>query len=333
MRKVLLTGCAGFIGYHLAKKLLSNSFHVVGIDNINSYYDVKLKETRLENLNTDPNFKFYKKDLSDESNISFFSDNFDVVINLAAQAGVRYSIENPHSYTMSNLVGFANILEIARNANSQLIYASTSSVYGANENQPFKEGIIADHPIQYYAATKRANEIMAHSYSSMYEIKTIGLRFFTVYGPFGRPDMALFKFTKNILEGKPIQVFNNGQHVRDFTYVDDIVNGIYACIDYNFNGHLNWSAKDPSPEISNAPFRVFNLGNSNPIKLLDYIGIIEELLEKKAQIEFLPLQLGDVVSTESDISFAKNELGYNPRTNVREGVSNFINWYKDYYGY
>ena len=333
MRKVLVTGCAGFIGYHLAKKLLSNSFYVVGIDNINSYYDVKLKETRLENLNTDPNFKFYKKDLSDESNIAFFSDNFDIVINLAAQAGVRYSIDNPHSYTMSNLVGFANILEIARNTNSQLIYASTSSVYGANENQPFKEANIADHPIQYYAATKRANEIMAHSYSSMYEIKTIGLRFFTVYGPFGRPDMALFKFTKNILEGKPIQVFNNGQHVRDFTYVDDIANGIYACIDYNFHGHSNWSAKDPSPEISKAPFRVFNLGNSNPIKLLDYISIIEELLEKKAQIEFLPLQLGDVVSTESDISFAINELGYNPKTNVREGVSNFINWYKDYYGY
>jgi len=333
MRKVLLTGCAGFIGYHVTKKLLSNSFHVVGVDNINSYYDVKLKEARLENLITNPNFKFYKKDISDESNIAFFSDNFDVVINLAAQAGVRYSIENPHSYTMSNLVGFANILEIARNANSQLIYASTSSVYGANENQPFKEKNIADHPIQYYAATKRANEIMAHSYSSMYEMKTIGLRFFTVYGPFGRPDMALFKFTKNILEGKPIQVFNNGEHVRDFTYVEDITNGIYACIDYNFNNHLNWSSKNPSPEISNAPFRVFNLGNSSPIKLLDYIGIIEELLEKKAQIEFLPLQLGDVVSTESDISFAKNELGYNPKTNVRQGVSNFINWYKDYYGY
>lgn len=333
MRKVLLTGCAGFIGYHLAKKLLLNSFHVVGADNINPYYDVKLKEARLENLNTHTNFKFYKKDISDKSNITFFSDDFDVVINLAAQAGVRYSIENPHSYTMSNLVGFANMLEIARKANSKLIYASTSSVYGANENQPFKEENIADHPIQYYAATKRANEIMAHSYSSMYNMKTIGLRFFTVYGPFGRPDMALFKFTKNILEDQPIQVFNHGDHLRDFTYVDDIVNGIYACIDYNFDGHSNWSAKNPSPEMSNAPFRVFNLGNSNPIKLLDYIGIIEELLEKKAKIEFLPLQVGDVVSTESDITFAQNELGYKPVTNVRKGVSNFINWYKDYYGY
>ena len=333
MRTVLLSGCAGFIGYHLAKKLLSNSFLVVGVDNMNPYYDVQLKEKRLKILQEDSNFFFHQKDISDESIISFFADSFDVVINLAAQAGVRHSIENPHSYTMSNLVGFANVLEIARKDNSQLIYASTSSVYGSNDNQPFRERNIADHPIQYYAATKRANEIMAHSYSSMYKLKTIGLRFFTVYGPFGRPDMALFKFTKNILDDKPIQVFNNGQHVRDFTYVDDIVNGIYACIDYDFSKNLNWNAKNPSPEISNAPFRVFNLGNSNPINLLNYIEIIEELLEKKAQIEFLPLQLGDVISTESDISFAKNELGYNPTTNIRQGVINFINWYKDYYGY
>lgn len=333
MRTVLLSGCAGFIGYHLAKKLLSNSFLVVGVDNMNPYYDVQLKEKRLRILQEDSNFFFHQKDISDESIISFFTDSFDVVINLAAQAGVRHSIENPHSYTKSNLVGFANILEIARKDNSQLIYASTSSVYGSNDNQPFRESNIADHPIQYYAATKRANEIMAHSYSSMYKLKTIGLRFFTVYGPFGRPDMALFKFTKNILDDKPIQVFNNGKHVRDFTYVDDIVNGIYACIDYDFSKNLNWNAKNPSPEISNAPFRVFNLGNSNPINLLNYIEIIEELLEKKAQIEFLPLQLGDVISTESDISFAKNELGYNPTTNIRQGVINFINWYKDYYGY
>ncbi len=333
MRTVLLSGCAGFIGYHLAKKLLSNSFLVVGVDNMNPYYDVQLKEKRLRILQEDSNFFFHQKDISDESIISFFTDSFDVVINLAAQAGVRHSIENPHSYTKSNLVGFANILEIARKDNSQLIYASTSSVYGSNDNQPFRESNIADHPIQYYAATKRANEIMAHSYSSMYKLKTIGLRFFTVYGPFGRPDMALFKFTKNILDDKPIQVFNNGKHVRDFTYVDDIVNGIYACIDYDFSKNLNWNAKKPSPEISNAPFRVFNLGNSNPINLLNYIEIIEELLEKKAQIEFLPLQLGDVISTESDISFAKNELGYNPTTNIRQGVINFINWYKDYYGY
>ena len=225
---------------------------------------------------------------------------------------------------------FSNILELARKK-SRLIYASTSSVYGANENQPFSELNIADHPIQYYAATKRANEIMAHSYSSMYQIESIGLRFFTVYGPFGRPDMALFRFTSNILKGLPIQVFNNGNHIRDFTYIDDIVDGISACIGYVFSGDLTWDAAEPSPEKSSAPYRIFNLGNSKPVKLLEYVKIIEELLNKKAIVEYLPLQKGDVVSTESDISLAKRELGFNPKTNIKEGIGNFLEWYKDYY--
>ena len=333
MKKILITGCAGFIGFHLAKKLASEAYHVTGIDNMNSYYDVSLKASRLNLLKELKNFNFFKKDISTENIFDLSDMGFDVIINLAAQAGVRHSISNPHDYTMSNLVGFANILEVARNNKCKLIYASTSSVYGANENQPFSETKIADHPIQYYAATKRANEILAHSYSSMYDLETLGLRFFTVYGPFGRPDMALFKFTKNILDGNPIQVFNNGNHVRDFTYIDDIVDGIAACINYKFKSTLQWDAKNPSPEYSNAPFRVFNLGNSNPIKLLDYIKYIEEELGIKAIIEFLPLQTGDVVSTESDITLANNELRYSPKINVQEGIRNFIAWYKSYYGY
>ena len=331
MKRILLTGCAGFIGYHLAKRLLSDSYIVIGIDNMNSYYDVSLKESRLSGLIEEPNFSFINQDISSESILSLIPEDIDIIINLAAQAGVRNSINKPSDYTSSNLVGFSNILELARKKKSRLIYASTSSVYGANENQPFSELNIADHPIQYYAATKRANEIMAHSYSSMYQIESIGLRFFTVYGPFGRPDMALFRFTSNILRGLPIQVFNNGNHIRDFTYIDDIVDGISACISYVFSGDLTWDATEPSPEKSSAPYRIFNLGNSKPVKLLEYIKIIEELLNKKAIVEYLPLQKGDVVSTESDISLAKRELGFNPKTNIREGITNFLQWYKDYY--
>lgn len=331
MKRILLTGCAGFIGYHLAKRLLSDSYIVVGIDNMNSYYDVTLKESRLSGLIEEPNFSFINQDISSESILSLIPEDIDIIINLAAQAGVRNSINNPSDYTSSNLVGFSNILELARRKKSRLIYASTSSVYGANENQPFSESNIADHPIQYYAATKRANEIMAHSYSTMYQIESIGLRFFTVYGPFGRPDMALFKFTSNILKGLPIQVFNNGNHIRDFTYIDDIVDGITACISYIFSEDITWDAANPSPEKSSAPYRIFNLGNSKPVKLLEYVKIIEELLNKKAIVEYLPLQKGDVVSTESDISLAKRELGFNPKTNIKEGIGNFLEWYKDYY--
>ena len=331
MKNILLTGCSGFIGYHLAKKLLSKSYKVIGIDNMNSYYDVSLKESRLNYLINEPNFDFINVDISSQSLLTLINDDIDIIINLAAQAGVRHSIDRPSDYTTSNLVGFSNILELARTKNSRVIYASTSSVYGANENQPFSELNIADHPIQYYAATKRANEIMAHSYSAMYKIESIGLRFFTVYGPFGRPDMALFKFTENILKGLPIQVYNNGNHIRDFTYIDDIVEGIIGSINYTFSDDLIWDPNNPSPEKSNAPYRIFNLGNSQPIKLMKYISIIEELLEKKAIIEYLPLQKGDVVSTESDISLARRELGYYPKTNVKEGIGNFIKWYKDYY--
>ncbi len=331
MKRILLTGCSGFIGYHLAKRLLLDSHIVIGIDNMNSYYDVSLKESRLSGLIEQPNFSFINQDISSENILNLIQEDVDIIINLAAQAGVRHSINNPGDYTLSNLVGFSNILELARRKKSRLIYASTSSVYGANKNQPFSELNIADHPIQYYAATKRANEIMAHSYSSMYQIESIGLRFFTVYGPFGRPDMALFKFTSNILKGLPIQVFNNGNHIRDFTYIDDIVEGIVACIGYTFSENITWDASEPSPEKSSAPYRIFNLGNSKPVKLLEYVKIIEKLLNKKAIVEYLPLQKGDVVSTESDISLAKKELGYNPKTNVEEGIHNFLQWYKDYY--
>ncbi len=331
MKRILLTGCSGFIGYHLAKRLLLDSHIVIGIDNMNSYYDVSLKESRLSDLIEQPNFSFINQDIASENILNLIQEDVDIIINLAAQAGVRHSINNPGDYTLSNLVGFSNILELARRKKSRLIYASTSSVYGANKNQPFSELNIADHPIQYYAATKRANEIMAHSYSSMYQIESIGLRFFTVYGPFGRPDMALFKFTSNILKGLPIQVFNNGNHIRDFTYIDDIVEGIIACIGYTFSENITWDASEPSPEKSSAPYRIFNLGNSKPVKLLEYVKIIEKLLNKKAIVEYLPLQKGDVVSTESDISLAKKELGYNPKTNVEEGIQNFLQWYKDYY--
>tara|TARA_B100000212_G_scaffold126699_1_gene95026 strand:- start:6818 stop:7819 length:1002 start_codon:yes stop_codon:yes gene_type:complete len=331
MKRILLTGCSGFIGYHLAKRLLLDSYIVIGIDNMNSYYDVSLKESRLSGLIKQPNFNFINQDISSENILNLIQEDVDIIINLAAQAGVRHSINNPGDYTLSNLVGFSNILELARRKKSRLIYASTSSVYGANENQPFSELNIADHPIQYYAATKRANEIMAHSYSSMYQIESIGLRFFTVYGPFGRPDMALFKFTSNILKGLPIQVFNNGNHIRDFTYIDDIVEGIVACIGYTFSENITWNASEPSPEKSSAPYRIFNLGNSKPVKLLEYVKTIEKLLNKKAIVEYLPLQKGDVVSTESDISLAKKELGYNPKTDVEEGIHNFLQWYKDYY--
>ena len=330
--RILITGCAGFIGFHLALKLLEGGFEVKGIDNLNEYYEVSLKKNRLAVLKNFSNFSFLHLDItSDKFNKTAELDNFDICVHLAAQAGVRYSIENPGAYTQSNLVGFANILELARKFKLKLIFASTSSVYGANENFPFSENNIADHPIQYYAATKRANELMAHSYSFMYELETIGLRFFTVYGPYGRPDMALFKFTKNILENKPIDVYNNGDHLRDFTYVDDIVNGIFLAIKFKFSGTSGWDPIFPSPQFSSANFKIFNLGNNQPVKLMEYINIIEDLLNKKAQINFLPLQAGDVVQTQADISISSKELGYYPKVNVKDGVKKFIHWYLDYY--
>ena len=330
--KVMITGSAGFIGFHLALKLLKKGFEVRGIDSLNDYYDVSLKKNRLAVLKNFSNFSFINIDITSEKlDKTSKLDGFDVCVHLAAQAGVRYSIENPNAYTQSNLVGFANILELVRNHKLRLIFASTSSVYGANENFPFSENKIADHPIQYYAATKRANELMAHSYSFMYDLETIGLRFFTVYGPYGRPDMALFKFTKNILEDKPIEVYNNGDHLRDFTYVDEIVNGILLSIKFKFPETSLWNPISPSPQFSSARFKIFNLGNNQPIKLMEYINLIEECLNKKANIDFLPLQAGDVVQTQADISISSKELGYYPKVDVKDGIKKFIDWYLDYY--
>ncbi len=331
---ILVTGSAGFIGFHISNLLLKEGTNVFGIDNINDYYDRDIKFKRIELLSNYQNFTFEKIDISDHSLMEskFENESFDMVIHLAAQAGVRYSIENPFAYAESNLLGFTNILEICRYKEiKKIIYASTSSVYGANTNMPFSERNIADHPIQFYAATKRANELMAHSYSSMYGLHTIGLRFFTVYGPWGRPDMALFKFTKNILNGKPIDVFNNGKHVRDFTYIDDIVNGIYGAVRRDCSGSSEWNSGNPSPENSSAPYEIYNLGNSKPVKLMDYINEIEKNLGIEAKINFLPLQKGDVVKTESDITLAKANLGYNPKINIEDGVKQFIDWYKKYY--
>ena len=327
MKNILLTGCSGFIGYHLAKKLLSKSYKVIGIDNMNSYYDVSLKESRLNYLINEPNFDFINVDISSQSLLTLINDDIDIIINLAAQAGVRHSIDRPSDYTTSNLVGFSNILELARTKNSRVIYASTSSVYGANENQPFSELNIADHPIQYYAATKRANEIMAHSYSAMYKIESIGLRFFTVYGPFGRPDMALFKFTENILKGLPIQVYNNGNHIRDFTYIDDIVEGVVRASDDIAVSDNSWSSDHPNPDTSLAPFRIFNIGNNQPVKLGGYIKAIEEALNKTALKKMLPLHPGDVPDTYADSSKLAQNLGYQPSTPVKEGVKQFVKWF------
>ena len=331
---VLVTGAAGFIGFHVSKKLLKDGYQVIGIDSINEYYDTSIKYSRLKILNEFSQFTFYKCNIEnyDELRELLEGCNLSGIIHLAAQAGVRYSIENPFEYSRSNLAGFTSILEIARSFKiNHLVYASTSSVYGANENLPFSERNIADHPIQFYAATKRANELMAHSYSALFQLPSTGLRFFTVYGPWGRPDMALFKFTKNILAGEEIEVFNNGNHIRDFTYIDDIVDGILRAFGSPATPNEAWDSQNPEPNSSFAPFKIYNIGNSKPIKLLQYIELIERKLNKKAKIKFFPLQPRDVVSTKSDISSLSAELGYNPTIDVKIGVSNFIDWYLEYY--
>ena len=331
MKTILVTGSAGFIGFHLSKLLLSRGYSVIGLDNLNNYYDVQLKESRLKILKKSKNFSFTQLNLENlDKKEHFKNTKIDAVINLAAQAGVRHSIDCPGDYTNSNLVGFFNILEFVRDNIPRLIFASTSSVYGANTNFPFNESRGADHPIQFYAATKKANELMAHAYSSMYGLEAIGLRFFTVYGPYGRPDMALFKFTKNILAGKPIKLFNNGNHVRDFTYVDDIVEGIFLSLEYKFKSK-GWDSDNPDPQHSKSKYRIYNLGNNKPIKLLDYLGAIENELGIKAKVEYLPLQQGDVIETQSDITHAINDLSYNPKVSIESGVKEFINWYKNYY--
>ncbi|MDC1191210.1 NAD-dependent epimerase [Gammaproteobacteria bacterium] len=332
--KILVTGAAGFIGSHLSNSLLNRGNTVFGIDNLNDYYDVSLKKSRLENLIKNDLFTFLEIDIANKKAIDdiFKNYKFDKVVNLAAQAGVRYSIKNPHAYIESNILGFMNILEGCRhNEVKHLVYASSSSVYGANETMPFSVHDNVDHPLSLYAATKKSNELMAHTYSHLYELPTSGLRFFTVYGPWGRPDMALFMFTKAILEDKPIDVFNHGNMMRDFTYVDDIVNGIERVLDRNAESNKHWSGKNPDPGTSRAPWKIYNIGNSDPIKLMDFIKAIEVSTGKKAIINKMPMQPGDVPATYADILTLKEDVGYEPSTSINEGVAIFVKWYREYF--
>jgi UDP-glucuronate 4-epimerase len=334
--KILVTGAAGFIGFHTARKLLVRGDEVVGLDSLNAYYDVSLKRARLELLSRESGFRFEQLDLAyDRALAQLFSrEKFARVVHLGAQAGVRYSLEEPHSYVRSNIVGTLNVLEGCRhNAVEHLVYASTSSVYGANTHMPFSVHDHAAHPLSLYAATKRANELMAHNYSALFKFPTTGLRFFTVYGPWGRPDMALFLFTRNILEGKPIDVFNHGHHKRDFTYVDDIVEGVVRTLDHPARPDPNWNSDDPDPARSSAPFRIYNIGNSRPVELMRYIEVLEECLGRKAQKNMLPMQLGDVPDTAADIDDLVAEVGYRPQTPIEVGVRRFVDWYCDYYGH
>ena len=334
MKKKIITGSAGFIGSSLCLKLLKQGDIVIGIDNHNDYYDPKIKEARIERLKKYSNYKHYKIDISNQKSLEdvFKEHRPQVVVNLAAQAGVRYSMENPLAYINSNIVGFAHILENCRNYKvSHLVYASTSSVYGANTKMPFSEHDSANHPLSVYAASKKSNELMAHSYSHLYKLPTTGLRFFTVYGPWGRPDMALFKFTKAIIDEKPIDVFNHGKHTRDFTYIDDIVEGIKRTLDNPATKNANWNSNEPDPATSNAPWSIYNIGNNKPIKLMDYIDALEKALAKKAEINFLPLQPGDVPDTYASTQNLNEKFNYKPSTSVIDGVSNFVKWYKDYY--
>lgn len=332
--RILVTGSAGFIGSALTIKLLARGDIVTGIDNHNDYYDPSLKEARLARFIDHPNYQHLRIDLSNRDAIdnAFSSFKPEKVVNLAAQAGVRYSIENPMEYINSNIVGFAHILEGCRHHNIQhLVYASSSSVYGANTKMPFSVHHNVDHPMSLYAASKKSNELMAHTYSHLYQLPTTGLRFFTVYGPWGRPDMALFKFTKAIINNEPIQVFNYGKHKRDFTYIDDIIDGLIRALDRPAPKNIAWAGNEPDPGTSKAPWRIYNIGNNHPVELLKYIQIIEKLLNKKAQIELLPLQAGDVPETFADIKDIQDELGYQPGTALEEGVSKFIDWYTNYY--
>ena len=352
--KILVTGTAGFIGYHLAKKLLERGDEVVGIDNINDYYDINLKYGRLKELGIDKeevsndNFsfqahhskifdkhRFYKIDLANKKDMEklFQKENFDAVCNLAAQAGVRYSLENPHAYIQSNIVGFLNILEGCRNHNiKNLAFASSSSVYGLNESQPFKTTDKTEHQVSLYAATKKSNEMMAHTYAHLYGIHVTGLRFFTVYGPWGRPDMAPMLFTDAILHDRAIKVFNNGKMSRDFTYIDDIVDGIIKVIDKPSESNKEWNAKDPEISSSSAPYKIYNIGNNAPLPLMTFIETIEDTLGKKAEKNYMPMQDGDVVSTYADVSGLINDFGYKPDTKLADGIGEFVKWYREFYG-
>lgn len=332
--KVLVTGSAGFIGSTLVLRLLERGDTVIGIDNHNNYYDPSIKEARLSRFANNTNYTHHRIDLANRKEIEdcFAKHKPERVVNLAAQAGVRYSIDNPLAYIDSNIVGFAHILEGCRNNGVEhLVYASSSSVYGANTAMPFSIHQNVDHPLSLYAASKKANELMAHTYSHLYSLPTTGLRFFTVYGPWGRPDMALFKFTKAILAGDPIQVFNYGKHRRDFTYVDDIVEGVIRVLDRPAPINPEWNSDQPDPGTSKAPWRVFNIGNNSPVELLDYIASIEKALGKKAVMELLPLQAGDVPDTFADVSDLVEQFNYKPATSVEDGVGRFVAWYRDYY--
>ena len=332
--RVLLTGAAGFIGMTTILRLLARGDEVVGLDNLNDYYDVQLKLDRLARLTPQARFRFVKIDVADRAAMAglFATERFDRVIHLAAQAGVRYSLQNPHAYIDSNIVGFMNVLEGCRHSRVQhLVYASSSSIYGGNTHMPFSEHDSVDHPVSMYAATKKANELMAHTYSHLFGLPTTGLRFFTVYGPWGRPDMALFLFTKAILEGRPIDVFNHGKMQRDFTYVDDIVEGVIRVLDRPAEPNPAYVSDTPDPGTSNAPYRVFNIGNHNPVQLLDYIGCVEQALGLKAQMNMLPLQDGDVPATYADVDALRDWVGFTPATDIRQGVQRFVDWYRGYY--
>jgi len=332
---ILVTGAAGFIGSAVAMKLLERGDTVVGLDNLNDYYSVELKEARLKRIQEHKSFSLYKLDVKDTGEIErvFKEEKFDKVVHLAAQAGVRYSIENPRAYIDTNIVGFTNILEGCRHNNIQhLVYASSSSVYGSNTNMPLSVHDNVDHPMSLYAATKKSNELMAHTYSNLFSLPTTGLRFFTVYGPWGRPDMALFLFTKAILAGEKLPVFNYGKHTRDFTYIDDIVEGVVRTLDKTAKPDPSFDSDTPDPGTSSAPWRVYNIGGGNPVELLKYIELIEKALGIKAELELLPIQPGDVPDTNSDVDALKTDVGYQPVTPVEVGVKNFVDWYKNYFG-
>ncbi|MEX2516353.1 MAG: NAD-dependent epimerase [Gammaproteobacteria bacterium] len=332
--RILVTGVAGFIGFHVAQKLLARGDEVIGVDNLNDYYDVQLKKDRLAQIQDHANFSFHKLDLADREPTAdlFKAAAAERVIHLAAQAGVRYSIENPHAYADANLIGFLNVLEGCRhNGVEHLVYASSSSVYGANTKIPFSVHDNVDHPISMYAATKKANELMAHTYSHLYQIPTTGLRFFTVYGPWGRPDMALFKFTRNILEGKPIDVFNHGKHRRDFTYIDDVVEGVIKTADKIASADPDWAGDVPDPGVSAAPYRLYNIGNNNPVELMRFIEIIEAEIGKPAIKNYLPMQPGDVPETYADVDDLMRDVGFSPNTLIETGIAEFVRWYRDYY--
>ena len=333
--KVLVTGAAGFIGNELALRLTARGDELVGIDNLNDYYDVSLKQARLDRLKDEPRFNFLKLDIADRAAMSklFTEQRFDAVVNLAAQAGVRYSLENPSAYVDANLVGFANILEGCRQSKvKHLVFASSSSVYGANTKLPFSEEDNVNHPVSLYAASKKANELMAHSYSYLYNLPCTGLRFFTVYGPWGRPDMACFIFTRKILAGEPIPVFNEGRMKRDFTYIDDIIEGVVRVIDKLPKGDEQWKGDEPNPATSCAPFVIFNIGNNNVVQLLDFIRVLEDCLGKKASLEMLPMQSGDVKATFANVNALQEAVGFKPSTSLESGLHRFVDWYKHYYG-